>query len=325
MDDPNSRKNAWDKIREVARLKHLSLRTEQTYISWIQRFWLFHKKRSLRSVGVDGIRTFLSHLAVDKKVSASTQNLALCSILFLYRDVLQIELPFVDGIEKAKIKRKLPVVFTRTEAKMVLNHLTGTFRIMAGLLYGSGMRLTECVRLRVKDIDFGQHQITLRDGKGERDRITMLPKVLEQPLRLHLEKIRALHQEDLAQGFGEVYLPNALARKYLSASRSWEWQYVFPSSRRSIDPRSGWQRRHHASQEGLQRAVHTAVKKTGIPKYASCHTFRHSFATHLLEAGYDIRTIEELLGHKDVSTTQIYTHVLNRNKLGVKSPMDSDQ
>ncbi len=324
MENRSSAQTAWNQVREIARLKHLSLRTEQTYIHWIQRFWFFHHKRNLRTLGVEEIRTFLSHLAVEGRVSASTQNQALCSILFLYRDVLK-ELPFIDGIERARRPRKLPVVFSRSEVKAILSAMTGLHRLMASLLYGSGMRISECVRLRVKDIDFGLNQITIRDGKGEKDRITMLPKSLLQHLHRHIATVCLLQHQDLAEGFGEVYLPYALERKYRNASRAWEWQYVFPAAKRSIDPRSGKERRHHASPEALQHAVKIAIRKTGIPKHASCHTFRHSFATHLLESGYDIRTIQELLGHKDVSTTQIYTHVLNRGKLGVASPLDASE
>jgi integron integrase len=320
----NSGKTAWDRVREVARLKHLSLRTEQSYLRWIQRFWFFHSKRNLRTLGVKEIRAFLTDLAVVGNVSASTQNQPFCAILFLYRDVLEMDFPNVDGIERARRKRKLPVVFTRVEAKLVLNALNGLQRLMAGLLYGSGLRLSECLRLRVKDLDFEMSQITVRDGKGGMDRITMLPNTLRDALKRHMERVRLIHEEDLSEGFGEVYLPYALARKYPSETRAWKWQYVFPSKNRSIDPRSGQEKRHHASPENLQRAVKLAIRKAGITKQASCHTFRHSFATHLLENGYDIRTIQELLGHKDVGTTQIYTHVLNRGKVGVASPLDRE-
>jgi integron integrase len=320
----NSGKTAWDRVRDVARLKHLSLKTERSYIQWIRRFWVYHGKRNLRTLGVEEIRSFLTHLAVEGNVAASTQNQALCAILFLYRDVLKMELPYIEGIERPRQKKKLPVVFTHREAKSVLEAMGGLPRLMASLLYGSGIRLNECLRLRVKDVDFEMNQITVRDGKGETDRITMLPKSLSEPLKRQLAKAKLLHEEDLSEGFGEVHLPYALERKYPAANRSWEWQYVFPSSKRSIDPRSGKERRHHTSEMVLQRAVKVAIRKAGITKHAGCHCFRHSFATHLLEKGYDIRTIQELLGHKDVSTTMIYTHVLNRGKLGVNSPLDDD-
>lgn len=320
----NAGKTAWDRLRDVARLKHLSLKTEQSYVQWVRRYWIFHGKRNLRTLTVEAIRAFLTHLAVEGHVSASTQNQALCAILFLYRDVLKMELPYIDGIERARRKKKLPVVFTHREAKAILNIMTGTYKLMAALLYGSGMRLNECLRLRAKDLDFEMHQITVRDGKGENDRITMLPRSIEDTLKRHLTKVKLLHEEDLAEGFGEAHLPYALDRKYPGAGKSWEWQYVFPSSSRSVDPRSGKERRHHVYAAGLQRAVKAAIRKAGVVKYAGCHTFRHSFATHLLESGYDIRTIQELLGHKDVSTTMIYTHVLNRGKLGVNSPLDDD-
>ena len=325
MELPYSRRSGWDLIRETSRLKHLSLRTEQAYLAWIRRFWLFHKKRKLTTLGTEEIRSFLSYLAAEKHVSASTQNQALCAILFLYRDVLKIDLPSIDQIEKAKRHRKIPVVFTHSEALAVLKLLTGTNRIMAGLLYGSGLRLMECIRIRVKDIDFQSRFITVRDGKGEKDRVTMLAHSVAKPLQLHLEKVHIIHQQDIQEGFGEVYLPYALDRKYPNFARSWEWQYVFPSWRRSVDPGTGKKGRHHASPENLQRAVRAAIQKAGITKHASCHTFRHSFATRLLESGHDIRTIQELLGHKDVSTTQIYTHVLNRNKIGIRSPLDEPE
>lgn len=316
--------SGWGKVREVARLRHLSLKTEESYLQWIKRFWYFHGKRKLRTLGAQEIRAFLSYLAVDQHVSASTQNQAFSAILFLYRDVLKMEMPNIDGVERAKQIRKLPVVFTQREARAVLSFISGTNRIMAGILYGSGLRIMECLRLRAKDVDFARLQLTIRQGKGAKDRLTMLPKSLVEPLQLQLTKVKAIHDQDLAEGFGAVYLPDALDRKYPQAAQSWGWQYVFPANQRSVDPRSGAVRRHHASETGLRRAVNAAIRKAGIVRAASCHTFRHSFATHLLEAGYDIRTIQELLGHKDVKTTQIYTHVLNRSKLGVVSPLDEE-
>ncbi len=321
MDHQNPAKNAWERIRDAARLKHLSFRTEQAYLQWIKRYWIYHRKLDLKTLTTSHIREFLTYLAVDQRVSSSTQNQALCSLLFLYKNVLNMELPFIDGIERASRKPKLPVVLTRSEVQKVLNSMKGIHRLLASLLYGTGMRISECLRLRVKDIDFETQIITIRDGKGENNRITMLPLSLTHKLKRHLEKVRFLHEDDLNDGYGEVYLPYALERKYPQAACSWEWQYVFPSARRSVDPRSGKERRHHASQESLQQAVRNAVKKANIAKHAGCHSLRHSFATHLLETGYDIRTIQELLGHKDVSTTMIYTHVVGRAK-SVKSPLD---
>ena len=311
-----------DHVREVCRLKHFSIRTEQSYIHWIKRFILFHGKRHPLEMSDQEIRAFISSLATDNNVSASTQTQALCAILFLYRDVLKTGLQFIEGIERAKRPKRLPVVLTRQEVSAVLNQLSGTLRIMASLLYGSGLRLIECLRLRVKDIDFNYRQITVIDGKGSKDRVTMLPAALAEPLKRHLVRVKFLHEEDLLEGFGEVYLPYALDRKYQNAAREWAWQYVFPAAKRSTDPRTGKQRRHHVSERALQRAVNDAVRKAKIAKAASCHSLRHSFATHLLEAGYDIRTVQELLGHKDVSTTMIYTHVLNKGGKGVRSPLE---
>ncbi|MGZ5435453.1 MAG: integron integrase [Pyrinomonadaceae bacterium] len=268
------------------------------------------------------IREFISHLAASEGVSASTQTVALSALLFLYRDVLKQELPYISNIERARKPKRLPVVFTRDETKRILANLEGTQWLIAALLYGSGLRLTECLRLRVKDIDFTYGQVVIRDGKGEKDRLTMLPAKLKQPLLRHLQKIKVLHEEDLRAGYGEVFLPYALARKYPNAPKQWGWQYVFPAATRSVDPRSEKERRHHLSDSSVQKAVKMAVRRAGIVKNASCHAFRHSFATHLLESGYDIRTIQELLGHKDVRTTMIYTHVLNRGGRGVQSPMD---
>ena len=312
-----------DRVRAVARLRHLSLRTEQAYSDWIRRFILFHRKRHPEVMGAEEIRQFLSHLAVDGNVSASTQNVALCALLFLYRDVLQVELPYVEGIQRAKRPTRIPVVFTRNEVDSLLAHLSGTYGLIARLLYGSGMRLMEAVRLRVKDLDFEYMEILVRDGKGEKDRRTILPRPLSEPLRQQLARVKPVHEEDLREGFGEVYLPYALARKYPSAAREWAWQYVFPSARLSVDPRSGVTRRHHASADSVQREVKKAIKSAGITKHGGCHTLRHSFATHLLEDGYDLRTIQELLGHSDVRTTQVYTHVLNRGGRGVRSPLES--
>ena len=273
-------------------------------------------------MGEDEIRQFISHLAVDGGITASTQTVALSALLFLYRDVLKIDLRYVSNIERARKPKRLPTVFTREETKRIFANLEGTHWLIAGLLYGSGLRLMECLRLRVKDLDFSYAQIIVRDGKGEKDRLTMLPAQLSKPLRRHLEKVKVLHEEDLRAGYGEVFLPYALARKYPNAPKLWGWQYVFPAARRSIDPRSNKERRHHFSETSIQKAVKEGLRKAAVTKNASCHTFRHSFATHLLEQGYDIRTVQELLGHKDVRTTMIYTHVLNRGGRGVQSPID---
>ena len=273
-------------------------------------------------MGENEIRAFISHLAVEGGITASTQTVALSALLFLYRDVLKQNLPYVSNIERARKPRRLPVVFTREETKRILGNLEGTHWLIAGLLYGSGLRLMESLRLRVKDIDLNYNQLTIRDGKGEKDRITMLPASIKVSLARHLERVKLLHAEDLAAGYGEVHLPYALARKYPNAPKEWGWQYVFPAAGRSIDPRSGRKRRHHFSEDAVQKAVKKAIRTARIIKHGSCHTFRHSFATHLLEDGYDIRTVQELLGHKDVRTTMIYTHVLNRGGRGVTSPMD---
>lgn len=273
-------------------------------------------------MGEAEIRAFISHLAVEGGISASTQTVALSALLFLYRDVLKRELPYVSNIERARKPKRLPTVFTRDETKRILANLEGTHWLVAGLLYGSGLRLMECLRLRVKDIDFSYSQLTVRDGKGEKDRPTLLPAKLKEPLMRHLHGVKLMHEADLTAGYGEVYLPYALAKKYPNAPRQWGWQYVFPAANRSIDPRSGTERRHHLSESTVQKAVKDAIRKSRIAKSGSCHTFRHSFATHLLEQGYDIRTVQELLGHKDVKTTIIYTHVLNRGGHGVQSPID---
>ncbi len=311
-----------DRVRIVARVRHLSLKTEKAYAQWIKRFILFHKKRHPMDMAEPEIREFLAHLAANLQVSASTQTVALSALLFLYRDVLKRPLPYISHIERAKPSRSLPVVFSRTEVQALLARLTGTNHLIASLLYGAGLRLMEALRLRVKDVDFSANQVTIRDAKGADDRLTMLPQRIQPALREQLLKSKVLHQQDLKEGFGRVYLPFALERKYPNAAREWAWQYVFPAVKRSIDPRSGIERRHHVAPENLQRAVKQAISLARINKNGSCHTFRHSFATHLLEDGYDIRTVQELLGHKDVRTTMIYTHVLNRGGRGVRSPLD---
>jgi integron integrase len=311
-----------DQMRDIMRLKHLSYRTEQAYISWTKRFIVFHGKRHPKDMGAAEIRAFLTHLAVHEHVAASTQNGALNALLFLYRHVLRQPFPDLGAIERAKRPRRVPTVFTQEEVQQLLPHLTGVSHLMASLLYGAGLRLQECVRLRVQDVDFAYRQITVRDGKGAQDRVTMLPQSLVAPLQRHLSKVKLVHEEDLLAGYGEVYLPYAFARKDPSAGTSWGWQYVFPAAQRSVDPRSGIIRRHHVSETVLQKAVRGALRRSGIQKRGSCHTLRHSFATHLLEHGYDIRTVQELLGHKDVSTTMVYTHVLQRGGKGVRSPLD---
>jgi integron integrase len=311
-----------DQVRAAIRVRHYSLRTEQSYCAWIRRFIFYHDKRHPREMGAAEIRTFLTHLAAERDVAASTQNQALAALLFLYRHVLDIELGPIEDVVRAKRPQRLPVVFTREEVRRIFEHLHGVNHLVVSLLYGSGLRLLECLRLRVKDVDLERSQLVVREGKGQKDRVTMLSTKLHEPLARHLQAVQRLHEKDLRQGYGSVYLPHALARKYPNASRSWEWQYVFPSRTRSTDPRSGEVRRHHLSESAVQRAVRAAVRGAGVQKHGSCHTFRHSFATHLLEAGYDIRTIQERLGHADVSTTMIYTHVLNRGGRGVRSPLD---
>jgi integron integrase len=311
-----------DQVKQTCRLKHFSLKTEKSYSYYIRDYIYFHNIRHPKDMGVDEIRQYLSSLAIEKQVAASTQNIALSALLFLYRDVLKLDLPYIDNIERAKRPRRVPAVFTREEVKAILAQLEGESYLMTSLLYGSGLRLSECLQLRVKDLDFEYRQITVRDGKGQEDRITLLPGRMAEPLKLQLERVRLTHQQDLAQGYGAVALPTALERKYPQANREYKWQYIFPAGKRSIDPHSGVVRRHHAYPDSLQRAVKGAIQKAGIIKHGSCHTLRHSFATHLLEDGYDIRTIQELLGHKDVKTTMIYTHVLNRGGRGVRSPLD---
>lgn len=309
-------------IVERLRVKHYSKRTEDTYVNWIKRYILHHGKRHPREMGAAEVESFLTHLAVERNVSASTQNQAKSALLFLYKEVLEIELPWLDNVTQAKAPKRMPVVLNKQEVQALLNRLDGTLWLIGSLLYGSGLRVMECLRLRVKDIDFVKREILVREGKGFKDRVTMLPAALVEPLKQHLIKVQALHDEDLAAGFGEVYMPMALDKKYPNGGREWAWQYVFPSIKRSIDPLTNKIRRHHADEKTVQRAVKKAAKGGNITKLATPHTLRHSFATHLLEGGYDIRTVQELLGHSDVSTTMIYTHVLNKGGRGVSSPLD---
>jgi integron integrase len=300
-------KKLLDRAREVMRLKHYSVRTEQAHIAWMTRHILFHNKRHPMEMGPAEIEAFLSHLAMERNVSAATQNQAFNAILFLYRHILEISLEG-QGIDAARAQKRknVPVVLTREEVKKVISFMNGQWQIMAKLLYGSGLRLMECIRLRVHDLDFDMKELTVRDGKGQKDRITLFPELAEAALKEHLGRVKALHEQDLASGCEGVFLPHALERKYVNAAREWGWQYVFPADTLSVDPRTGIQRRHHVHESSLQKAVRQAVKRSGIVKKAGCHTFRHSFATHLLMDGADIRSIQELLGHQDVSTTMIY-------------------
>jgi integron integrase len=314
-----------DRVREVVRSKHYSLRTEEAYVSWIRRFILFHGKQHPQHLSHAEVQAFLTDLAVTQHVAASTQNQALSALLFLYNEVLKQPLEGPIEAVRAKQPQRLPTVLTREEAARVLDALRGVHQVMASLLYGSGLRLMECVRLRVKDLDFAQRQVLVRDGKGAKDRVTMLPDRLLIPLQNHLRHVRLIHNQDIREGYGAVWLPDAFERKSPEASRDWLWQYVFPAEQRSVDPRSGKERRHHVDESGLQKAVKRAARLAHIPKRVTCHTFRHSFATHLLEHGYDIRTVQELLGHADVKTTMIYTHVLNRGGRGVQSPLDDER
>ncbi len=311
-----------DRVRDKIRLRHYSIRTEQAYVDWIKRFILFHGKRHPETLGAAEVEAFLTHLAVERQVAAATQNLAKSSILFLYRDVLERDLPWLRNVERAQTPTRMPVVLAREEVAAVLGRLRGVHRLLGRLLYGTGMRIMEGVRLRVKDVDFARREILIRDGKGFKDRVTVLPRSVVRPLRAHLASVQRQHELDLADGFGEVWLPYALARKFPAADREWAWQYVFPADRRSSDPRTGIARRHHLSDQAFQRAMRQAVRDAGVVKLATPHTLRHSFATHLLESGYDIRTVQELLGHADVQTTMVYTHVLNRGGRGVVSPLD---
>lgn len=312
-----------DQVRHVCRVRHYSPRTEKTYFQWIKRYIFFHDKRHPKEMGAAEINAFLSWLATSQKVAAATQNQALNALVFLYHQVLKVDPGDFGEVVRAKKKKRLPVVLSQREVQAVLENLHGQLWLVGSLLYGSGLRLMESLQLRVKDIDFDRSEVTVREGKGGYDRRTMLPDSLIEPLQKHLRKVKALHEEDLEAGFGEVWLPGALSRKYPKAGREWGWQYIFPASRRSRDPESGAIRRHHTYETNIQKAVKAAVQMTGLTKKVGPHTFRHCFATHLLESGYDIRTVQELLGHKDVRTTMIYTHVLNKGGKGVRSPLDA--
>ena len=311
-----------DRLREAIRARHYSRQTEKAYWYWIRYFIFFHGKRHPAEMGAAEVSAFLSWLATDRNVAAATQNQALSALLFLYRVVLGIELPWLGDLVRAQRPVRLPTVLSEGEVRRLLACVPERGALMVGLLYGAGLRQAECLALRVKDIDFAYRQILVRDGKGAKDRVTMLPENLVQPLQAHLGRVRLLHARDLKEGFGEVRLPYALARKYPRAGRAWAWQYVFPSASRSADPEGGAVRRHSMHPDTLSRIVARAALQAGLDKRVSCHTLRHSFATHLLERGYDIRTVQELLGHSDVSTTMIYTHVMNKGARGVKSPLD---
>ncbi len=311
-----------NRLCEALRSRHYSRRTEQCYCHWVKRFIFFHHVRHPAEMAEPEINAFLTHLAVKEKISASTQNQALSALLFLYRHVLDRVIGDLGDVIRARKPKRLPVVMTREEARAVLSHLEGDKRLMAALMYGAGLRLMECLRLRVQDIDFARNELTVRDGKGSKDRRTMLPESLKPPFLAHLRKVRRVHESDLADGWGRVQMPDALDRKYPNAPAEWRWQWVFPQENRWKNTRTGEEGRHHVHETILQRAVKEAVRKAGIVKHVGCHTFRHSFATHLLESGYDIRTIQELLGHTDVTTTMIYTHVLNKGGHGVRSPVD---
>jgi integron integrase len=312
-----------DRLRGELRVRHRSRRTEDAYVEWTRRFILFHGKRHPSELGADAITAFLNHLAVDGEVAASTQNQALNALVFLYRHVLERDVKALDGLIRARGPRRLPVVLSQAEVHAVLGRLRGVEHLVASVLYGSGLRLLEALMLRVKDVDFQRREVRVRRGKGDKDRVTPLPEACARPLLVHLHEVRALHERDLAEGFGAVAMPEALARKYPNAAREWAWQWIFPATRRYRDLAAGTERRHHLHETVLQRAVKRAVGAAGISKSASCHSLRHSFATHLLEAGYDVRTVQELLGHRSLQTTMIYTHVLNRGGRAVRSPLDA--
>ena len=328
MDDPRAntettnRPRLLDEVRSAIRRLHYSDRTEATYVHWIKRFVYFSGRRHPALMGAAEVTAFLNHLSGERNVAAATQNQALSALLFLYREVLEQPLPWLDGLDRAKRPARMPTVLIRDEVRRLLGAMRGSKWLMASLLYGAGLRLRECLKLRVKDVDFGYRQILVRDGKGGKDRVTMLPSSVVVPLSAHLERVKRMHDRDVARGHGDVELPDAIARKYRRAPYEWAWKFVFPSHKLSVDPKTGAVRRNHVYENFVIRGVKEAARAAGIAKHVSCHTLRHSFATHLLEGGYDIRTVQELLGHADVSTTMIYTHVLNKGGRGVASPLD---
>jgi len=317
-----SEKKLLDQLRQLIRTKHLSIRTEKTYVQWAKRYILYHKKTHPAKMGTAHINQFLTFLAVKRNVAASTQNQALNAIVFMYKHLLNQNTTNIGEYVRAKRSQRLPVVLTKDEANELFKHLNGVYKLIAGLLYGSGLRIMECMRLRIKDVDFKYKCITVRDGKGQKDRVTMLPDKITHRLKLQIEKAKIIHHQDINDGISPVYLPFAIERKYKNAGKDWRWQYVFPAPNLAIDPRSGIKRRHHLSENRMQKEIHIALLKSEISKPASCHTLRHSFATQLLDSGYDIRTVQELLGHKNLNTTMIYTHILKKGGKGVKSPLD---
>lgn len=322
MQNQSAKPKLLDQLRDRIRLKHYSRRTEDAYLDWAKRYILYHNKRHPQEMGKKEIEGFLTYLATERQVAAATQNQAKAALQFLYKEVLEIQLPWLDEVEQAKKPKRLPVVLTEKEVHSLLAHVPQAYALLARLMYGTGMRLLEGLRLRVQDLDFERAELLIREGKGGKDRVTMLPQSLLKPLQEHLKQVKQAHEQDLLKGYGEVWLSESVARKYPNAGRDWIWQYVFPSARLSVDPRSGVTRRHHLDEKGLQRAIKQAAVDAGLTKNVTPHTLRHSFATHLLQAGYDIRTVQELLGHKDVQTTMIYTHVLNKGGMGVMSPLD---
>ena len=319
---PNPKLKFMEQCREVMRFRRLALRSEQAYLEWIKRFIFFHDTRHPKDMGEPEVRAFLTHLAVQRNVSAGTQNHALNALVFLYRHVIGRDFALLAGVKRAKRLHRVPVVLSKAEVQRLLTALPPKYRLFFQFLYGTGLRLMEALRLRVKDVDFERGQIIVRGGKGDKDRVTMLPESLRSAMREHLERVRLLHQKDLAAGLGAVPLPGALKVKYPGAEREWIWQWFWPGASISADPADGQRKRYHLHETSIQRVMQTAVKLAGLMKPATCHTLRHSFATHLLENGYDIRTVQDLLGHKDVSTTQIYTHVMTKPGIGVRSPLD---